>query len=119
MPGLINAYRSGNVTIANAVGTGIADEKAIYTYVPEIIRFYLGEEPILKNVPTWRMDQADDKAYVLENLEDLVGKRVDGSGGYGMLIGPTSSRDEIEEFREKITAHPAGYIAQLTVQLNP
>ena len=91
-PGLMGAYLAGNVTLANAVGTGIADDKAIYTYMPEIVRFYLGEEPMLKNVPTWRCREPDALAYVLDHLRELVVKEVNGSGGYGMLIGPHASR---------------------------
>ena len=88
VPGLMSAYAAGNITLANAVGTGIADDKAVYSYMPEIVKFYLGEEPILKNVPTWRCREPKDLAYVLDNLSELVVKEVHGSGGYGMLIGP-------------------------------
>ncbi|MGF1456217.1 MAG: circularly permuted type 2 ATP-grasp protein [Alphaproteobacteria bacterium] len=116
--GLIDAYRAGNVTLVNAPGTGVADDKAMYTYVPDMIRFYLGEEPILNNVPTWRCRQEDDLAYVLENLPDLVVKEVHGSGGYGMLIGPKSTRAEQEEFRKRIKAKPSNYIAQPTLSLS-
>ena len=116
--GLFSAYRAGNVTLANAVGTGIADDKAIYVHVPEMIRFYCGEEPILSNVPTWELSKADDLKYVLANLAELVVKEVHGSGGYGMLVGPTASRDEISLFREKIISNPAGYIAQPTLALS-
>ena len=98
VPGLMNAYRAGNVTLANAVGTGVADDKAIYSYMPEIIRFYLGEEPILKNVPTWRCREPDACAYVLDHLDELVVKEVDGSGGYGMLVGPHATKREIAGF---------------------
>ena len=101
MPGLIGAYLAGNVTLANAVGTGVADDKAIYTYMPEIIRFYLGEEPILKNVPTWRCREPEALAYVLDHLGELVVKEVNGSGGYGMLVGPHASKGEIDELRGK------------------
>lgn len=118
VPGIIRAMEAGNITLVNAPGTGIADDKAIYIYVPDMIRFYLKEEPILPNVPTHRCDQPDDLAYVLENLADLVVKEVHGSGGYGMLIGPTSSEDEIEAFREKLIAHPQNYIAQPTLSLS-
>ena len=118
VPGLFSAYRAGNVTLANAVGTGIADDKAIYVHVPEMIRFYCGEEPILSNVPTWELSKPDDLAYVLANLAELVVKEVHGSGGYGMLVGPTSSREEISLFRDKIKANPANYIAQPTLALS-
>ena len=88
----MNAYRAGNITLANAVGTGVADDKAVYSYMPEIVRFYLGEEPILKNVPTWRCREKDSLAYVLEHLDELVVKEVAGSGGYGMLVGPAADK---------------------------
>ncbi len=118
VPGLFSAYRAGNVTLANAVGTGIADDKAIYVHVPEMIRFYCGEEPILSNVPTWELSKPDDLAYVLAHLPELVVKEVHGSGGYGMLVGPTATKAVIEAFREKIIAAPAGYIAQPTLALS-
>jgi uncharacterized circularly permuted ATP-grasp superfamily protein len=118
VPGLFSAYRAGNVTLANAVGTGIADDKAIYVHVPEMIRFYCGEEPILSNVPTWELSKPADLAYVLAHLPELVVKEVHGSGGYGMLVGPTSSKAEIELFRAKIIATPANYIAQPTLSLS-
>jgi uncharacterized circularly permuted ATP-grasp superfamily protein len=118
VPGLFNAYRAGRVTLANAVGTGIADDKAMYIHVPEMIRFYCGEEPILSNVPTWELSKADDRKYVLEHLAELVVKEVHGSGGYGMLVGPTSSKAEIETFRAKILATPDNYIAQPTLSLS-
>jgi uncharacterized circularly permuted ATP-grasp superfamily protein len=118
VPGLFDAYRAGNVTLANAVGTGIADDKAIYVHVPEMIRFYCGEEPILSNVPTWELSKPKDLAYVLEHLAELVVKEVHGSGGYGMLVGPTSSASEIAKFRDKILAGPEGYIAQPTLSLS-
>ena len=92
VPGLMSAYQAGNVTLANAVGTGIADDKAVYSYMPEIMKFYLGEEPLLKNVPTWRCREPDHLAYVLDHLEELVVKEVHGSGGYGMLIGPKADK---------------------------
>src|SRR5260221_5556270 len=98
VPGLMNVYRSGNVTLANAVGTGVADDKAVYSYMPEIVRFYLGEEPILKNVPTWRCREPDSLRYVLDNIDELVVKEVSGSGGYGMLVGPAAARKEREDF---------------------
>ena len=118
VPGLFSAYRAGNVTLANAVGTGIADDKAIYVHVPEMIRFYCGEEPILSNVPTWDLSKPRDLQYVLEHLSELVVKEVHGSGGYGMLVGPTASREEIDLFRAKIVAKPEGYIAQPTLALS-
>ena len=118
VPGLFSAYRAGNVTLANAVGTGIADDKAIYVHVPEMIRFYCGEEPILSNVPTWELSKPRDLQYVLEHLSELVVKEVHGSGGYGMLVGPTASREEIDLFRAKIVAKPEGYIAQPTLALS-
>ncbi|KQR49963.1 circularly permuted type 2 ATP-grasp protein [Acidovorax sp. Leaf160] len=116
--GLMNAYRAGNVAICNAVGTGIADDKSVYPYVPEMIRFYLGEEPILANVPTWMCRKEDDLKYVLDHLHELVVKEVHGAGGYGMLIGPAASKAEIEEFRAALVANPAGYIAQPTLSLS-
>jgi uncharacterized circularly permuted ATP-grasp superfamily protein len=118
VPGLMNAYRAGQVTLANAVGTGIADDKAVYSYMPEIVRFYLGEDPILKNVPTFRCREASHLQYVLENLEELVVKEVSGSGGYGMLIGPASDPAKRELFAAKLKARPANYIAQPTLALS-
>jgi uncharacterized circularly permuted ATP-grasp superfamily protein len=118
VPGLLSAYRAGRVTIANAIGTGIADDKSVYPYVPEMIRFYLGEEPMLANVPTWVLRRPDDLAHVLEHLPDLVVKEVHGAGGYGMLIGPAATRAEIDEFRSRIVAHPERYIAQPTLALS-
>jgi uncharacterized circularly permuted ATP-grasp superfamily protein len=118
VPGLISAYRAGNVTLANAIGTGVADDKAIYTYMPEIVKFYLGEEPILKNVPTWRCREPDSLRYVLEHLPELVVKEVAGSGGYGMLVGPKSTKEQIETFRRKLETHPEGFIAQPTLALS-
>ncbi|WP_420392412.1 circularly permuted type 2 ATP-grasp protein [Acuticoccus sp.] len=118
VPGLLSAYRSGNVAVANAMGTGIADDKAVYTYVPEIVRFYLGEEPILNNVPTWRCREPDALAHVLDHLPDLVVKTVSGSGGYGMLVGPAASSAQIEEFRGKLKADPDEFIAQPTLALS-
>ncbi len=116
--GLIGAMEAGNVTVINVPGTGVADDKAVYTHVPDMIRFYLGEEPIIPNVETFRCSEADDLAYVLENLDDLVVKEVQGSGGYGMLIGPTSTKAEIEEFAAKLKARPDNYIAQPTLSLS-
>jgi uncharacterized circularly permuted ATP-grasp superfamily protein len=118
VPGLIDLYRAGRVTIVNAPGTGIADDKSIYTYMPDVIEFYTGEKPLLKNVPTWRCSDANSLIYVLEHLHELVVKEVHGSGGYGMLVGPTSSKQEIEDFRAKLKARPANYIAQPTLALS-
>ncbi len=118
VPGLFAAYCAGRVTLANAVGTGIADDKAMYIHVPEMIRFYCGEEPILPNVPTWELSKPDDYRYVLDHLAEVVVKEVHGSGGYGMLVGPTSSKEELRVFREKIIAEPARYIAQPTLALS-
>jgi uncharacterized circularly permuted ATP-grasp superfamily protein len=117
-PGLYDVVRAGRVTLANAIGNGVADDKATYVYVPEMIRFYLGEEPILRNVPTFRCRDKDDLTYVLEHLEELVVKEVHGSGGYGMLVGPKSSREEVEQFRAKIVEDPGNYIAQPTLALS-
>ena len=116
--GLLGALRAGRVNIVNALGNGVADDKSTYTYVPEMVRFYLGEEPILNNVPTWRCDRADDYKYVLERLPELVVKEIHGSGGKGMLVGPTSSRAEIEEFTAILKARPDNYIAQPTLALS-
>jgi uncharacterized circularly permuted ATP-grasp superfamily protein len=118
VPGLMEAYRRGNVALANAPGTGIADDKAIYSFVPEMIQFYLGEEAILPNVPTYLCYKDDDRAYVLENLDSLVVKAVGESGGYGMLIGPSSTAAEQSEFAAKIREKPRNYIAQPTIQLS-
>ena len=116
--GLLNAYRAGNVTLANAIGTGIADDKSIYPYVPEMIEFYLGEKPILNNVPTYQCRKADDLAYTLAHLHELVVKETHGAGGYGMLVGPASTKDEIERFRANLIQHPNQYIAQPTLSLS-
>ncbi|MEP3277149.1 MAG: circularly permuted type 2 ATP-grasp protein [Stappiaceae bacterium] len=118
VPGIFDVYRAGNITITNAPGTGIADDKAIYTYVPDIIEFYTGQKPILQNVPTWNCANPDEFAYVIEHLPELVVKEVHGSGGYGMLIGPTSSKREISEFSKKLQANPSNYIAQPTLALS-
>jgi uncharacterized circularly permuted ATP-grasp superfamily protein len=118
VPGLMAAYRAGTVTLANAVGTGIADDKSVYPYVPEMIRFYLGEEPLVDNVPTRVLRDPEDLAYTLAHLEELVVKEVHGAGGYGMLIGPMASREEIAAFRQRIIADPARYIAQPTLALS-
>jgi uncharacterized circularly permuted ATP-grasp superfamily protein len=116
--GIMDIYRAGGITIANAPGTGISDDKAIYSFMPEIVEFYTGEKPILQNVPTWRCAEADSLAYVLDNLADLVVKEVHGSGGYGMLIGPTASKKELAEFARKLRARPDKYIAQPTLALS-
>jgi len=118
VPGIMDVYRAGNITIANAPGTGIADDKAIYSYMPEIVEFYTGEKAILKNVQTWRCSEADSLAYVLENLADLVVKEVHGSGGYGMLVGPAASKKEITSFAAKLRKNPSNYIAQPTLSLS-
>ena len=118
VPGLFDVYRAGRVNLVNAPGTGIADDKSIYAYMPEIIEFYTGERPMLSNVPTWRCSDADDLGYVLQHLPELVVKEVHGSGGYGMLVGPSSTRAQIAEFRKKLEASPAKYIAQPTLNLS-
>lgn len=118
VPGLLSVYRAGGVVLANAVGTGVADDKSIYPYVPEMIRFYLAEEPILNNVPTWQCRRPAELSHVLANLAELVVKEVHGAGGYGMLIGPCASRAEIAAFAERIKAKPENYIAQPTLSLS-
>ncbi|WP_199171399.1 MULTISPECIES: circularly permuted type 2 ATP-grasp protein [Luteimonas] len=118
VPGLFGAYRAGNVTLANAPGTGVGDDKSVYPYVPDMIRYYLSEEPILHNVPTWQLRNPDDLKYALEHLPELVVKEVHGAGGYGMLVGPASTKAEIEEFRARILADPSNYIAQPTLSLS-
>jgi len=118
VPGLMAAYGAGNVTIANAVGTGVCDDKAIYSFMPEILKFYLGEEPILKNVPTWRCREPDSLKYVLANLSELVVKEVSGSGGYGMLVGPQATNAQRGEFAAKLKAKPEAFIAQPTLALS-
>jgi uncharacterized circularly permuted ATP-grasp superfamily protein len=118
VPGVMDVYRAGGITLANAPGTGIADDKAIYSYMPEIIEFYTGERAILHNVPTWRCVEPDALAYVLEHLDELVVKEVHGSGGYGMLVGPAATKREIARFRKKLEARPAAYIAQPTLALS-
>ncbi|MFK8250950.1 circularly permuted type 2 ATP-grasp protein [Ancylobacter terrae] len=118
VPGLMSAYSAGNVTLTNAVGTGVADDKAVYSYMPEIIKFYLGEEPLLQNVPTWRCREADHLKYVLDHLSELVVKEVHGSGGYGMLIGPRADKAQIELFRAKLKQDPDNFIAQPTLALS-
>ena len=116
--GLLKAYRAGNVTLSNAIGTGVADDKSIYPYVPKMIEFYLGEKPILHNVPTYLCREKDDLGYVLDHLGELVVKEVHGAGGYGMLVGPASTQAEIEDFRKALLANPTGYIAQPTLSLS-
>ena len=118
VPGLMSAYQAGNVTLANAVGTGVCDDKAIYSYMPEILKFYLGEEPILKNVPTWRCREPQALKHVLANLNTLVVKEVSGSGGYGMLVGPHASKAQLAEFALKLKARPEAFIAQPTLALS-
>jgi uncharacterized circularly permuted ATP-grasp superfamily protein len=118
VPGLLAAYRAGNVVLANAIGTGVADDKSIYPYVGDMVRFYLSEEPILKNVPTWQCRKPADLSHVLAHLPQLVVKETQGSGGYGMLVGPAASSQEIEAFRERIKARPHAYIAQPTLCLS-
>jgi len=118
VPGLVAAYRAGNVSLANAIGTGVADDKSIYPYVPAMIRFYLGEEPILQNVQTWQCREADDLKYVLGHLDELVVKEVQGSGGYGMLVGPASTQAQIKAFRARLRADAGNYIAQPTLSLS-
>ena len=117
-PGIVNAARAGNVTIANAAGNGVADDKAIYPYVPAMVRFYLGEEPILPNVDTFRLEDADQREWALERLDRLVFKPVDGSGGYGIVIGPQATEPELDELRRKVVADPRGWIAQEPVALS-
>jgi uncharacterized circularly permuted ATP-grasp superfamily protein len=117
-PALMSAFATGNLTIANAVGTGIADDKAVYSYMPEIVRFYSGEDAILQNVPTWRCREPDALAYVLDHLPELVVKEVDGSGGYGMLVGPHASKAQLDEFAAKLRASPDQFIAQPTLALS-
>jgi uncharacterized circularly permuted ATP-grasp superfamily protein len=118
VPGLLSVYRNGGVTLANAIGTGVADDKSTYPYVPDIIRFYLGEEPILQNIQTFRCNRPDDQAYVLEHIADLVVKETQGSGGYGMMIGPKATKEEHAKFRRLIIDDPDGYIAQPTLALS-
>ena len=118
VPGLMAAYRLGRVSLANSVGTGVADDKAIYAYVPRIIRYYLNEDPIIPNVPTYVLTEKDDRKYVLEHLDELVVKSVNESGGYGMLIGPHATAAEREGFADKIRTNPRGFIAQPTLALS-
>ncbi|MFF1531287.1 circularly permuted type 2 ATP-grasp protein [Cellulomonas sp. NPDC058312] len=117
-PGIMTCARAGNVTIANAVGNGVADDKLVYTYVPDLIRYYLGEEPVIPNVDTWRLEEPDALAEVLDRLDELVVKPVDGSGGKGLVVGPAASRAELAELRDRLRADPRGWIAQPVVQLS-
>jgi len=118
VPGLLSVYRAGRVALSNAIGTGVADDKSIYPFVPDMIRFYLSEEPILNNVPTWQCRKKEELQYTLDHLDELVVKEVHGAGGYGMLVGPASTRTEIEDFRQRLLAKPEGYIAQPTLALS-
>ncbi len=118
VPGLLSAYRAGHVTLANAIGAGVADDKSIYPFVPDMIKFYLSEEPILNNVPTYQCRKKEDLAYTLAHLSELVVKEVHGAGGYGMLVGPASTKAEIEDFRARLIAKPEGYISQPTLALS-
>ncbi len=118
VPGIMSVYRAGRVTLSNAIGTGVADDKSIYPFVPDMIRFYLAEEPILNNVPTYQCRKKEDLQYTLDHLAELVVKEVHGAGGYGMLVGPASTKAEIEDFRQRILAKPDGYIAQPTLALS-
>jgi uncharacterized circularly permuted ATP-grasp superfamily protein len=116
--GLLDVYRRGNITLCNAIGTGVGDDKSIYPYVPKMVEFYLGEKPILQNVPTWLCREKDDLKYVLDHLGELVVKEVHGAGGYGMLVGPAATKAEIEDFRGALLANPSNYIAQPTLALS-
>jgi len=116
--GLLDVYRKGNITLANAIGTGVADDKSIYPYVPKMIEFYLGEKPLLQNVPTYLCRESNDLKYVLSHLPDLVVKEVHGAGGYGMLVGPAATQGEVEAFRDQLIANPTNYIAQPTLSLS-
>jgi uncharacterized circularly permuted ATP-grasp superfamily protein len=118
VPGIMDVYRAGGITLANAPGTGIADDKALYSYMPDIVEFYTGEKSILQNVPTWRCSEADSLKYVIEHLSELVVKEVHGSGGYGMLVGPAASKRELARFEKKLRARPSNYIAQPTLALS-
>ncbi|MET0988689.1 MAG: circularly permuted type 2 ATP-grasp protein, partial [Steroidobacteraceae bacterium] len=118
VPGLLAAYRAGHVVIANAIGTGVADDKSIYPFVPDMIRFYLGQEPLLNNVPTYVLRRPDDLAYTLAHLHELVVKEVHGAGGYGMLIGPSATQEQLAAFAERIRRAPEKYIAQPTLALS-
>jgi uncharacterized circularly permuted ATP-grasp superfamily protein len=118
VPGLVHAYRAGNVSLANSIGTGVADDKVMYYFVPRMIKFYLGEEPILPNVPTYLPNEKDDLKYVLEHLPELVVKSANEAGGYGMIIGPKATKAELKEFRDKILKEPRNFIAQPTISLS-
>ncbi|MCB1097083.1 MAG: circularly permuted type 2 ATP-grasp protein [Verrucomicrobiae bacterium] len=118
VPGIIEAYRAGNVALANALGTGVADDKVIYKFVPDMIRFYMSEEPLLPNIDTWLADDPADLKYILENMENLVVKAANESGGYGMLIGPTASKKEVADFRREVKADPRNFIAQTPISLS-
>ncbi|MEM7058898.1 MAG: circularly permuted type 2 ATP-grasp protein [Pseudomonadota bacterium] len=118
IPGIFDVYRAGGVTLCSAPGAGVADDKAVYVFVPDMIKFYLGEDPILENVPTWRCADTDHYAHVLDNLEELVVKEVHGSGGYGMLIGPKATKDECTAYAERIKETPSEFIAQPTLELS-
>ena len=118
VPGLLSLYRAGRVTLANAIGTGVADDKSVYPYVPELIEFYLSEEPLLKNVPTWQCRRKDHLDHVLARLREMVVKEVHGAGGYGMLVGPAATQAEIENFRARLRSQPENYIAQPTLALS-
>jgi uncharacterized circularly permuted ATP-grasp superfamily protein len=118
VPGLLSVYRAGRVTLANAIGTGVADDKSVYPFVPDMIRFYLSEQPLLNNVPTYQCRKPEDLAYTLAHLPELVVKEVHGAGGYGMLVGPASTKAQIADFRERLLARPEGYIAQPTLALS-
>jgi uncharacterized circularly permuted ATP-grasp superfamily protein len=118
VPGIMRAYQAGNVALANAVGTGVADDKVIYYFVPRIIEYYLGQDPILPNVPTYLASEESDRKFILENLPELVVKAANESGGYGMLMGPSASKDEISAFKDKIIENPRNFIAQPVVSLS-
>jgi uncharacterized circularly permuted ATP-grasp superfamily protein len=118
VPGLVGAYRAGNVSLANSIGTGVADDKVMYYFVPRMIQFYLGEEPILNNVRTWLASEPEDYRYIMEHLPELVVKSANEAGGYGMLIGPAASKDEVEKFRGMIAADPRNFIAQPPISLS-
>jgi uncharacterized circularly permuted ATP-grasp superfamily protein len=118
VPGLVDAYRAGNVSLANTIGTGVADDKVTYYYVPQMIEFYLGEKPILPNVDTFLSAVDEDRKYILDNIENLVVKSANESGGYGMLIGPHATKEQIEKFRQAIIADPRGYVAQPVISLS-
>jgi uncharacterized circularly permuted ATP-grasp superfamily protein len=118
VPGIVEAYRDGNVSLANSIGTGIADDKAVYHFVPKMIRYYLGEDPLLPNVHTYLASVKEDLTYILEHIPELVVKAVNESGGYGMLVGPQATKAECEKFKEKVRKNPRNYIAQPVVPLS-